>query len=177
VLSAEEALALKDRVESQRKLAEKLKQVKATGRVVLGLKPSQTEVEALPSLVLEDGDRFVVPYVPSTVNVVGAVYNDNSYLYQPKNNINFYVHKAGGGTREADRTHSFVIRADGSIISKSRSAGWFSGSFDSLKLMPGDTVVIPEQLDKTSILKGLKDWSQVIGQFALGVAAVNTLTK
>ncbi|MCU1308006.1 MAG: Capsular polysaccharide export system protein KpsC [Acidobacteriaceae bacterium] len=177
VVSTEEALALKDRVDTQRKLVEKLKQVKATGRVVLGLKPSQTGVDALPTLLLEDGDRFVVPYVPSTVNVVGAVYNDNSYLYQSRNNIDFYVHKAGGGTREADRSHSFVVRADGSIVSKSRSAGWFSSGFESLKLMPGDTIVIPEQLDKTSVLKGLKDWSQVIGQFALGVAAINTLTK
>jgi hypothetical protein len=54
-------------------------------------------------------------------------------------------------------------------------SGWFSNSFSGLKLMPGDTIVVPEQLDKTSALKGLKDWSQVVGQFALGAAAIQTL--
>jgi hypothetical protein len=41
--------------------------------------------------------------------------------------------------------------------------------------MPGDTVVVPEQLNKTSVIRALKDWSQIIGQFGLGIAAINVL--
>jgi polysaccharide export outer membrane protein len=177
VVSNEEAIGLKERADSQRKLVEKLRLVQANGRVVFGLKPSQSSVDSLPELVLEDGDRFFVPYRPPTINVVGAVYDDNSFIYQPSRTVSYYLSQAGGGTKQADVGHLFVVRADGSVVSKAHSSGWFTGSFNSLKLMPGDTVVLPEQLDKVSVLKGLKDWSQVISQFALGVAAIRSITR
>jgi hypothetical protein len=47
--------------------------------------------------------------------------------------------------------------------------------FDNLPLHPGDSVVIPEAMFKTTILRSLRDWSQVFSQFALGAAAVNIL--
>jgi hypothetical protein len=50
-----------------------------------------------------------------------------------------------------------------------------SQSFEGLRLNPGDSIVVPEQLNRTSFLKGLKDWSQVFAQFALGAAAINVL--
>jgi len=177
VLSSEEALALKDRIETQRHLAAKLRELKATGRIVLGIKPAETAAESLPDLVLEDGDRFVVPYRPATVNVVGAVYNDNSFVYEHNRSFNYYLHRAGGGTRNADRRHSIVVRADGSVVSGTQVASWFSGGLESLRLLPGDTIVVPEKIDQTTFLKGLKDWSQVIAQFGLGAAAVITLTR
>ncbi len=174
--TAEEAAGLQQRAESQRKLVDKLRQVRATGRVVLALKPSDADIGSLPDFILEDGDRYVVPYQPAVVNVVGAVYNDNSFLYQPTKHANYYLHQAGGPTREADAARTFIVRADGSIISRNRASGWFGGSFESIKLMPGDTIIVPERLDKTSLLKGLRDWSQVMAQFALGVAAFKTLS-
>lgn len=177
ILSPEEVLALKDQAEAQRQLAARLKEVKATGRVVLGIRPVDAELSAIPDVILEDGDRFIVPFKPSIVNVVGAVYNNNSFLYRPGASFGYYLKRAGGGTRDADRRHSFVVRADGSVVSNSQSAGWFTGGVDSLRLNPGDTAVVPEKLDKVTFLKGLKDWSQILEQFGLGAAAIITLTR
>lgn len=177
ILSPEEAIALKDRAEAQRQLAARLRQVKATGRVVLGIKASDHSINAIPDVVLEDGDRFVVPFKPSIVNVVGAVYNNNSYIYRQGASFGYYLKRAGGGTRDADRKHSFIVRADGSVVSNSTSAGWFNGGVDSMRLLPGDTAVVPEKLDKVTFLKGLKDWSQILEQFGLGAAAIITLTR
>jgi hypothetical protein len=105
------------------------------------------------------------------------VYAQNSYLFEKSRTPNFYLKKAGGGTRDADTGHTFVVRADGTVISKSQSSSWFTTSLSDLHMMPGDTVVIPEQISKTSLLKGLKDWSQVFAQFALGAAAFKSLTQ
>jgi polysaccharide export outer membrane protein len=41
--------------------------------------------------------------------------------------------------------------------------------------MPGDTVVVPENLDRFRFTKELKDWSQIFYQFALGVAGLKLL--
>ncbi len=42
---------------------------------MLGVAADASALQALPALPLEDGDRFYVPPLPSTVAVVGEVYN------------------------------------------------------------------------------------------------------
>lgn len=177
VVSAEDAAGLKSKVESQRRLVEKLRTLKATGRIILGVRSDAADSDDLPDVVLEDGDRLVVPPRPATVNVIGAVYRESSYLYKPDRSVSYYVAQSGGGTKLSDKGHAFLLRANGAIVGKSKASGWFSSSFDGIKPMPGDTIVIPEQLDKESLLKSLKDWSLVFGQLALGAAALRTLTS
>ncbi len=43
--------------------------------------------------------------------------------------------------------------------------------------LPGDTLFVPEELDKTTFVQHAKDWTQILAQFALGVAAFVTLTN
>ncbi len=175
VISAEEAAAAASQVEGRREFIRKMRELRATGRIVLDLDPRVHGAAALPDLPLEDGDVFTVPSRPAFVNVVGAVYNGTSFLYQEDKRLGQYMREAGGPTRTADSRHTFLIRADGSVVSKSWASAVFSRSFDDLRLNPGDTVVVPEQLDKTTFLKSLKDWSQVFAQFGLGAAAINIL--
>jgi len=163
------------KLEAQRQLVNKLREIRATGRVVLDLRPDSNGVHELPEIALEDGDRFVVPYRPSTVEMLGAVYNKNSFLYRREQRVDDYLRRAGGPTRDADTARMFVIRADGSVISKQSVKGLWNGGFASLRLMPGDAIVVPERLSHGSFLKGLRDWSQVFSQFALGAAAVRVI--
>ena len=125
-------------------------------------------------LPLEDGDRFVVPARPATVNVFGAVYNQNSFLHEPALRIEDYLRKAGGPSRTADKGRVFIIRADGSVVPKQGSSP-FTRAFESARLNPGDSVVMPEKIFTPGALHGLLEWSQIIGQLALGAAAVNVL--
>jgi hypothetical protein len=46
-----------------------------------------------------------------------------------------------------------------------------------VKPMPGDTIVVPEKLDRFSFVRGLKDWSQIIGQFSLAAAVVHSFSQ
>jgi protein involved in polysaccharide export with SLBB domain len=174
-VNPEEVADSRARLEAQRQLVTKLQEVKATGRVVLDLKPDSAGAGDLPEITLEDGDRFVVPYRPSTVEMLGAVYNKNSFLYQREGRVEDYLKRAGGPTRDADSSRMFIIRADGSVLSRQSVKGLWNGGFTSLRLMPGDAVVVPERLSHGAFLRGLKDWSQVFSQFALGAAAVRVI--
>ncbi|MBZ5664863.1 MAG: SLBB domain-containing protein [Acidobacteriia bacterium] len=174
-VNPEEVADHRAKLEAQRQLVEKLRQVKAAGRVVLDLSPSSTAIGDLPEIALEDGDRFVIPYRPSTVAILGAVYNQNSFLHRPQERVDSYLKRAGGPTRDADASRMFVIRADGSVVSSQAVKGLWNGGFASLRLMPGDAIVVPERLTHGSFLRGLKDWSQVFSQFALGAAAVRVI--
>jgi hypothetical protein len=174
-INPEEIADASAKLEAQRQLLEKLRQIRATGRVVLDLGPDSTGVRDLPEISLEDGDRFVVPFRPSTVEMLGAVYNKNSFLYRREERVDDYLRRAGGPTRDADTARMFVVRADGSVIGKQSVKGLWNGGFASLRLMPGDAIVVPERLSHGSFLKGLRDWSQVFSQFALGAAAIRVI--
>ena len=173
-VNATGAAALSTSVQSQKDLVATLRKMHASGRVVLNMNPDSTGADTLPDLPLEDGDRFVVPSVPSTVNVVGAVYDQNSFLYARGQHVGDYLRKAGGATRNGDKKYEFVVRADGSILSKQYARGTlFGGGFNNKYMYPGDTVVVPDAVNKATLLRGLTDWSQVLlgfGSFATGIA-------
>ena len=170
------AAALGASLQSQRDLIATLRKMRATGRIVLDVTPYSHSLDALPNLPLEDGDKFVVPVVPATVNVVGAVYDQNSFLYRHGDHFRDYLKIAGGASRNADKRHEFVIRADGSVISKQTAGGTlFAGGFGSKYAYPGDTVVVPDNVSKTTLLRNLTDYSAVLANFGVGIAAINLL--
>ena len=161
---------------SERELLASLRQIRATGRIVLEIKPDDTGIMNLPDIALEDGDHFTVPPVPASVNVVGAVFDQNSFLYAPSRRAGAYLHLAGGPNKDADRSHEFVIRADGEVVSRDGGRSiWGSNEFNNLRVNPGDTIVMPEKTYKPSALRGVLDWSQLFSQFALGAAALSVI--
>lgn len=179
-LTAEDANNAQIQAEAQAAMVQKLRSASPTGRVVLEIPAQDAGAKDIPDITLEDGDRFMVPSRPSTVNVMGMVYNENTFIYRPGKYVSDYLNQAGGPTRDADTSRIYLLRADGSVSNpKSNFAlGGFSSNFgfsSSEELMPGDTVVVPELLDKFAFTKELKDWSQILYQFALGVAGIKAL--
>ena len=175
--SPEEEQQERQRIQQQQELVSKLQQVKPTGRIVLELKPTEDTLDEIPSMALEDGDKFFVPAKDDTVQVLGAVYNESSFRFRPDKKISTYLNSAGGATRDGDKGRVFVLRADGSVVSKQQQGVFAGGRFEGMKLMPGDTVVVPERFKTTTVLRELKDWSQVFAQFALGAAAIKVLRQ
>ena len=83
--------------------------------------------------------------------------------------------------RDAEPNQAFVLRADGSIIARRDHSGLFGGGFESIPVMPGDTVVVPAQIDRESrynfVTRVLKDWTQIFANFGLGVAAIKSINS
>lgn len=160
---------------SEQNMITRLRQIRATGRIVLEFRSGSNGVDTLPDIQLEDGDRFVVPPVPASVNVVGAVYDQNSFLFEKDRRAGNYLHLAGGPNRDADKSHTFIIRADGSVVSREAESGIWGNEFANLQMNPGDTIVVPEKVFKPSGMRAFLDWSQIFSQFALGAATINLL--
>jgi len=62
----------------------------------------------------------------------------------PGKNAGWYLSEAGGATRLAEKGATFIVRADGEVISYHQS-GWWSGSVLSTAAHPGETVVVSER--------------------------------
>ena len=160
---------------NEQTLLSNLRQIRATGRIVLHLTPDSKGTDSLPDIAMEDGDNFIVPSVPATVNVVGAVYDQNSFLFNPGHRVGQYLTLAGGPNRNADSKHEFLIRADGEVVSHSRSSGLWSNQFNNLRVYPGDTIVVPEKTYKPGGVLAAIQYSQIFSQLALGAVALTLL--
>lgn len=174
-LTADEATAQATRASSSIRLIERLRAVKPTGRIVLQL---DTAASSLPDLAVEEADRLLIPARPNTVGVFGSVFNGGSYLLKDGSSVDDIVRLAGGPTRGADANSIFVLRANGSVVSARQSnSGWISLStaLTTLPALPGDTVFVPEELNKTSFVQEAKEWTQILYQFGLGAAALKTI--
>jgi hypothetical protein len=67
----------------------------------------------------------------------------------------------------------YVIHADGTAKS-GRGGGWFSG-VSGTAVNPGDTIVVPEKIDRSSWRQALKEWTAIFYQFGLGAAGLKVL--
>lgn len=160
-----------------REAIERFRQLKPTGRIAFGLQPNERSFARLPQIKLENGDRLVIPARPDFVHVFGAVAMEASSLWRPNMRVNDYLKTAGVST-DADVDNVFVLRVDGTVVSRS-SGSWFLGSMGGMEVMPGDTIIVPEKFDKetawTKFTKGTREWAQIFANFGLGAAAIKTL--
>ncbi|MBI5015046.1 MAG: SLBB domain-containing protein [Deltaproteobacteria bacterium] len=158
--------------EARRALLARLKQVRAQGRVILRLaEPGQIEGTE-NDLLIEDGDKLEVPQPPEVINVVCRVYHPTGVTFnRTRNTLDYFLDKVGGPTEDADRAHIFVVRADGSLLAREQQQGtsWFfrGDSFLRTPLAPGDSIVVPEKLTVTRVMKDVKDITQILYQIAV----------
>lgn len=160
----------------QLRLIENLRSFKPTGRVVLQMTPESRD---LPPIALDDRDRLYVPSRPTVVNVYGSVFNGGSYEFTEGRRLRQYLDLAGGALRSADTDSTFVVRANGSVVSgRNMHGGWIFADSDLLArvgALPGDTVFVPENLARVSWTQEAKDWAQILSQFGLGAVALKNL--
>jgi hypothetical protein len=161
---------------AQKQSLDRLRNLKPTGRIMLGLQPDAARETALPDLRLESLDRLVVPGRPDFVYVLGSVNTEASLIWRQGRTVQDYLSLAGI-TSGADVDQLFVIRADGSVLSIA-GTNWF-GAITRAEVFPGDTIVLPEKTDHetawSAFTRNAKDITQIIYQFSLGAAAIKTL--
>ncbi|HEY5973680.1 MAG TPA: SLBB domain-containing protein [Geobacteraceae bacterium] len=169
--SREELEATRSALEGLLKGVERIKQLKAEGRVVLYLTALQDLSSSSYDLELAGGDVLDIPSTPSFVNVFGEVYNPTSMVYLPDKDISFFLQKAGGPTKNAEEDEMYLIKADGSVFSRQQSS-WGTGSFLSSSIAPGDTLVVPQKLDRVAWMRNIKDITTIISQIALTAGTI-----
>ena len=147
------------------------------GRVVIHISSDIKQWKGTTAdIPMRDGDVLVIPKKASVVLVHGQVFNPTAITAQSGRSANWYLSQAGGLTPLADKKAVFVVRADGSVLSKNAGGGvWFLGDPLNASLRPGDMVVVPEKTPKV----GGPNWStvmqtaQVASSVALAVAYIH----
>lgn len=151
-----------------RELLARLRLRQPEGRMVLDLAP---DAATLPPLPLEDGDQIHVPPRSQTVGVFGSVANPGSFVHQGARSVADYLQRAGGPRERADADATFVVRANGEVVTPA-GRWWRADRLAALPALPGDTVFVPERPASSRLMQDTKDWTQVLYQLGLGVAAL-----
>lgn len=151
------------------KLLEDLRVSEALGRLVIDLKGVLDGSE--DDVKLKGGDRLVIPEYRQEVTVLGEVQQPTAHLFRAKLKVSDYIELSGGTNVRADQKRTYVVKVDGSVKLPSRS-GWLSRRKVSVE--PGDTIIIPLDIERRGALTVWSEASQVVYQLALGAAAVNS---
>lgn len=170
--SKEELEATRAALESLRRSVELLKTKKAEGRVVIALSPPGELAKGPYDVELTGGDTLYVPQDPKVVSVLGQVYNPTSFIHIPGRDAKNYLSLAGGPTREADEGEIYLVRVDGTVISKKQAVFWFFNNLMSQDLDSGDTVVVPQRFEKIAWMRDIKDIATILGQLALTAGVI-----
>ena len=162
VLSGDLSLAIRPEADAIFGLMSRLRAAEPTGRIVIELERLSTD--NLPALALHNEDRIYIPPLPETVEVVGAVLQIGSTLHDPDRTLQDYLANAGL-LPTADKNEIYLVRPNGAFHKAERTQ----------RLLPGDTIVVPEKVDRQAAVRRLKDWTQVLYQFGLGAAGLAIL--
>lgn len=167
-ISPEDLMQQKAAMEQQKAVIAKMKAAKALGRMVVKLDTLDKFKGGIYDIELEEGDSLFIPEQPTSVQVMGSVYNSTAFVYEPSATISSSINKAGGTTKYADEDEVFVLKVDGSAVGR-RQGGMF---FMSSKLDAGDTVVVPEKVERIAWMRDIKDLTQILYQIAVSAAVV-----
>jgi polysaccharide export outer membrane protein len=150
---------------SARAFIEKMRQKEPDGRLVMDLSPSESMLPG--DFAVENNDRIIIPPQVDTVGVFGAVYRPASFLLNDNkpSHVKDYVSQAGGAIRGADKANIFVVRANGSVLTRKQGAM-------NARVLPGDTVFVPIKTQSSSVWAKIRDISTIIFQFGLTAAAI-----
>ena len=113
------------------------------------------------NFVLYAGDSLFVPQYQSIVRVEGGVNSPVSVAYVPGRGTGYYVDRAGGFSRSADKGRTYVVQPNGSVERRSSTP------------QPGARVVVPEI--PPGEVRG--NWAQtvsVLGSLLTGLAGALT---
>lgn len=153
-------------VASRKALLDNLRRTKASGRMIIKLASLSELKEGRYDFILEPQDTLKIPPIPSTVTVMGEVYNQTSMIYVPGKTVKYYLDQTGGLTMNADADSIFVIRTDGSVVSRRQNRGFLLRNFYQTEIERGDTILVPKDIARFSWLNTTKDLTEILFKIA-----------
>ncbi len=183
----EEIAAKKGELEQRKVFIENLRKVKATGRMTIYLADMKAMKGSDCDFELEDGDSLEIPEKNNVVNVIGSVMSQGSHLYSDRLGYQDYIDATGGYSYYADAKNVYVMKVDGSARKVSKSfIGWSSShnrwemttrGGEVRQIEPGDTIVVPEKIERIAWLREIKDITQILMNVAVVAGVTIALFK
>ena len=103
---------------------------------------------------------------------MGEVGFPTSHLFNPELSVADYIGLSGGLTQRSDANRTYIIKANGQVVSFNSSRWFFQRDSD---LEAGDTIVVPFDVEPTDYLVTWSGVSQILFNLATSVLAINSV--
>jgi polysaccharide biosynthesis/export protein len=184
IADKDQAAAVKQSLDTKKKLLEKLRASQPTGRMVIDLQEAVNIPSSNYNFELRSGDRLIVRKTPDSVQILGEVFNPTAVFAEKGKTVGYYLSAVGGPTGNADEDSIYVVRANGSVVSSKQGRlfglaawdqeryRWTLGGFEAMDLDPGDTIIVPKKVVQYPWLGITKDITQILFQIAVSAGVV-----
>ncbi len=148
------------------------------GRIVVDLDAISRGTESA-DLAVENGDKLHVPKFSPTIAVVGEVYEPGIFQFREDFESRDYIRQAGGETAFALSKNTYILKANGSVsfTRGNRLSRFTKFTATESEILPGDTLVIPTDLDYNTPLERISSVTGVIFQSVTSLAAFLSLSN
>ncbi len=141
------------------------------GRIAGDFSPNN---KSATKTILFSGDSLIIPKNPNIINVLGSVLNPIAFEYDEKLSVRDAISLAGGFQDYADESKIYVIKSSGIIEPLPRNIF----SRNSIKLSPGDTIVVPRQIIiNDRALNFILPFTKILSDLSFSAAALETLSN
>ncbi len=174
-VSAEETSYAKAELAMNQGLLNNLKtmQEQTEGRVAINITDKIDEwAGSKDDLLLQDGDDIVIPKRPQEVLVLGEVYSPGALIFQPDMTVKDYLELTGGYTKFAEDDEIFVVKANGFAYGANSPS---VGNIKKAKLNAGDTIFVPQKMERMATLRTTKDIIDILFKTAVVMATLTVI--
>lgn len=123
-------------------------------------------------LLLQNGDSIVIPKWPQEVMVMGEVFSPGALVFVPGLQVKDYLNQTGGFTSYSAADQIFVVQANGFAFGSESPA---IGSIAKVALNPGDTIIVPQKIERYAAMRFTKDIIDILFKTAVTAATLITI--
>ncbi len=155
----------------------KMSPEKALGRMVVDVHSAVTRCDEASDIVLENGDRIIVPKYQDDVSVIGQVYFPTSHKYRSDRAALDYIGLSGGVKELAQYEHAYIVQANGEVMSvrsSTSSWGWFNSPAN-VRVTPGSTIFVPLSVDRINGRESVEKWVDIFYKNIISTAMLANL--
>lgn len=113
-------------------------EVKPIIQVGIELDKALSEPGCDADIVLEDGDRLVIPQLTNTVKVDGQVMFPNAVAFKENAKLKHYIEQAGGYGMNAKKSKAIVVYMNGTVAKAKKNSKDL--------IQPGCQIIVPSKL-------------------------------
>ena len=155
-------------------LLTELKNIEVNGRVSAEFDISKLKDNPSLDLLLQDGDKIMIPEYLDHVYVFGEVSSEGTTRFRTNKDFNYFINKKGGLTQYASKNDIFVLHPNGETYTIS-SKNLFMVDRSKVEIFPGSIIYVPRKMTNLAGLKTTQAYATILGNLGVSIASLAVL--
>ena len=157
------------------RLTEKIKNTDPNGRIVIDL----LNDSSINLYAIKDKDELFIPEKNNVVYIYGETSSEGAVMYAQDKGVDYFVNKAGGYKRFADKKSIYVLHPNGESQLYSSTRNIFESSpKNKTKIYPGSIIFIPRELDDSTPKRiAAQAYVSILGNLGIALASLSSINN